>query len=50
MPPVLEFIGRVELFAVERGQEKDLVLDAPTIVQLLWEKLLDFKRVTRTGG
>lgn len=37
---------QVELFATERGHDKRIVLDTPTIVRLLREKLLDFKNVT----
>lgn len=46
----LEFFGRVESFAVEQGLDTNLVLQTPTIVGLLREKLLDFKKVTHNGG
>lgn len=47
---VLEFIERVEQFAIERVLSKDLVLNTPTVVSLLREKLLDFRSVTPSGG
>ena len=45
----LKFAGRLEEFANTQGQHKNDLLDTPTVVQLLREKLLDFGKITRGG-
>lgn len=37
------------MFGTGRGHDKGIVLDTPTIVRLLREKLLDFEELTRNG-